>query len=212
MKLILRITAALVICISTVAAATGTEPVRDAILRIPESMAPMLTEYGKLDMLDYFDSGMDTPTANIVDGQMRITVLSDSAATLSLGNALRIDIYPLPAANDTLWMYIATYTMPVPDSRVIIVKANNDEVTSRVFRAPDFSRWLTPEGKKQRKLIESLVPYISTAYTYCPATGILTLKYSLPASTSSEVSERIAPLLVGNLRYQWTGKKFNLLK
>lgn len=212
MKVILRAILVAVAGISAIGSQAQTEAVKAAFKAVPADVAPLMSEYAKLDMIDYFESGMDTPTANVLDGQMRITDLTPDHLGAELGTVHTLDIYLLPTANDTLALYISTLAVPVKDATVNVVRRDSVDVTSRVFKAPAFREWLTPQGRKERKYVESELPYIGIGYTYSPSTGILTLTPEYPATLSREVMEKLEPMLLGQLRYKWTGKKFAPLK
>lgn len=186
----------------------STATVRNALMSVPREIAPLLTQHAILDMLDYYDAGMDNPTANVADGHMRIAALTAECAELQAGDVLTVDVVLLPCGADTLRAYIATCKMPRADSRMLVYDADGKDVTRKVFAVPDLSKWLTPQGKKQRKMVESKLTYYTMAYAYDKDTRRLVIEMSFPATMSVEDTEALRPLLRYALGYVWNGKKF----
>ncbi|MDE6383859.1 MAG: DUF3256 family protein [Paramuribaculum sp.] len=212
MKGILRAALWAMLSITTFASQAQTESVKATFMAIPSEVAPLISEYAKLDMIDYFESGMETPTANVLGGKMRLTELTPDHIAAELGTAQTLDVYLLPSGADTLAMYISTLTVPVADSYINIVNSDTVDVTARTFKAPEFRDWLSSQGKKQRKYVESELTYVNSVCLYSPDSGVLTLKMRYPATLSQEVISKLEPLLLPELQYKWTGKKFTLLK
>ena len=212
MKGILRAALGAMLGITAFASQAQTEPVKAAFMAMPSDIAPLISEYAKLDMIDYFESGMETTTANVLDGQMRLTELTPGHIAAELGTAQLLDVYLLPTGADTLAMYISTLTVPVADSYISIVDSDTVNVTTRAFKAPGFRDWLSPQGKKLGKYVESELPYVNSVCQYSPDSAVLTLKLRYPATLSQEVIAKLEPLMLPELRYKWTGKKFTPLK
>lgn len=212
MKGILRAALGAMLSITAFASQAQTEAVKAAFIAMPSEIAPLISEYAKLDMIDYFESDMETATANVLDGMMRLTELTPGHIAAELGTAQLLDVYLLPSGADTLAMYISTFTLPVADSHINIVNSDTVDITARVFKAPGFRDWLSPQGKKQRKYVESELPYVNAVCLYSPDSEVLTLEFCYPANLSQEVMSKLDPLLLPELRYKWTGKKFTPLK
>lgn len=212
MKRILRTAFTTIMGLAALQMSAGVEAVKAAFLNMPEQLAPLLSTNGKLDMIDYFESGLDTPTANVVDGRMRITELTPDIMSVSLGEAMVMDICLLATASDTVAMYVSTYATPAPDSQITILSADGTDVTDRLFKAPELKQWLTPQGRKHRKEVEQMLTYMTVAYSYDPATRTLTAKMDYPGTLAVEVRDKLMPLLHSKLVYTWNGKKFLLGK
>lgn len=175
----------------------------------PASVFPLVERSARLDMIDYFNHGMDTPTPNVYSGQARITSLTPERLTMEMTEASSYEIDLLPAASDTLIAVISTVASPQPDSRIAVYSRDwKNNLTTTTFSRPTLESWLTDAGKKSRGEVEALVPFLLISYAYDPANRTLTLTNNTKAFLSADVYEIVAPYLKPALTYSWTGKRF----
>lgn len=203
----------LAVVLSSQAAQAAEPAVVDAFTSAPASVIPLLPHATRLDMLDYFNSGMTTSSNNLMNGKSRITQLTDRYINIDLTPASTLQLVVLPAANKEYTAVISTIATPSPDSRMTIYSSDwQQTLTDKLFRTPQLKDWLTPEGKKKADEIEMLLPFMLVSYTYDPTTQKLTLTNNSSSFLAREVYEDIKPYLVDSISYIWNGKKFETVK
>lgn len=186
---------------------------REAFVSAPKRIIPLIDNNTRLDMLDYFSSGMKTASNNALNGKSSVTALSDAAISINLTDASTIDIAVLPCGNDTVIAVIKTVATPAPDSKLSVYSKDwNTDLTASSFTKPLLKDWLTSEGRKNQATVESTVPFLLVGYSFDPATMTLTLTDNtasfMPADVFATVSKFISPKLV----YKWNGRKFQPAK
>lgn len=195
----------------------GQTAVEEAFKSMPDSLLPILDAGTRLDMLDYFNSGMSTPSGNLAGGKSRILSITPQAMDVALSSASRLQIAALPAKADTLVLVIHTVETPAPDSRVAVYSRDwLTDLSASAFKAPEFKDWLTEEGMRNMDEIRRTVPFLITSASFSilpDGTGIMTLVLGDFATyLSTDSAERLAPWFKQELQYRWTGKKFRIQK
>ncbi|MDE6134730.1 MAG: DUF3256 family protein, partial [Muribaculaceae bacterium] len=74
----------------------------------------------RLDMLDYFNYGKDTPSRNILGGSSRITANNPSLLSVKVSDIASMDLAVIPLKRDTVLAVIETVATPVPDSHITL--------------------------------------------------------------------------------------------
>lgn len=185
----------------------------EAFTSAPRKVMPMLDQTTRLDMVDYFNNGMSTSSTNLLNGRSRITALSDNQLTVELSDASTCDMIVLQGEESQFIAVITTVATPAPDSRMSVYSSDwKRDITASVFTKPTLTDWLTPEGKKNRAEVESLVPFLLISYTYKPETATLTLTNNVKEFLGNELYDTIATYIRPSLTYQFNGKRFNLVK
>lgn len=194
-------------------ASTAEPAVVEAFKTAPAELIPLLPASTRLDMLDYYNSGLDTESTNLMSGHSRITDITDRSMKINLTPASTLQIVSLPAVNREYFALISTIATPAPDSRMTIHSDDwQQTMTDRVFKAPELGEWLTEQGKKRASEIEALVPFMLVSYAYDPTAKTLTLTNNSGSFLAREVMDEIGQFLRESLVYQWNGKKFELKK
>lgn len=183
--------------------------VREAFTSAPRQVLPLLDRNTRLDMLDYYDSGINKESTNTMDGTSSIISLSPQAVSVKLTDASEVTIALLPAAPDTLVAVIQTVQTPAPDSHIAIYSPDwKRTLTTQVFRQPTLADWLTSEGKKNLSMVQQLVPFLLIDYSLDPTSGTLTLKNNTKNFLSADIYEIVASFIKPSLTYRWDGRKF----
>ena len=191
----------------------GAWTISDAFATAGGDIIPLLDRNARLDMIDYFNSGMDRPSTNELAGRSSITRMDDRSMRIRLTDASNYQLAALPAGADTLVAVIATVLTPAPDSRMAVYTRSWDkDLTKNIFKQPVLSDWRTAGGRRHRDEVAKLVPFMLTAYDYDPATSTLTLSDNSRQCLSEEVYETVRPYLKEKLVYRWNGKKFTAVK
>ncbi len=212
-KLRLVTTAALAALAVMVSCEARAWSISDAFATAGSEIVPLLDRNARLDMIDYFNSGMDRPSDNALMGKSRITEMDGQSMRIRLTDASFYQLAALPAGADTLVAVIATVLTPAPDSRLnIYTRSWEKDLTQRLFNSPVMADWLTADGRRNRDEVEKLVPFLLVGYEYDPDTSTLTLINNTQQALAEEVYEKVRPCLKEKLTYRWNGKKFVALK
>lgn len=182
-----------------------------AFATAPQSVFPLLDAGTRLDMIDYYNSNLSTASDNKLQGRSRITALTDKALTVQMSPASSNEILILPAGGaDSIIAVITTIATPTPDSHISFYSRDWKPLdTARYFDRPVLSDWLTPDGKKNRSKVESVVPFLLIGYDWDPATNALTLTNNTRQFLSADIYEAVSPFMHPSLVYHWDGHKMN---
>ena len=199
----------LLAAVSAVAGLSAPTTAAKAFSSAPRQVMPMLDTNTRLDMIDYFNSGMSTPSANNLNGSSVITALSPESVSIKLTDASRCQIAILPAAGDSVIAVITTVATPAPDSKMTLYTGDwSKNITAKSFSKPVLKDWLTPEGRKNIDEVESLVPFLLISYEYNPDNRTLTLTNNTAQFLSDDIYTIVSPFLLPAITYRWDGKKF----
>ncbi len=180
-----------------------------AFVEAPQEVFPLLDRTTRMDMIDYFNNGMSTASANNINGHSRITALSPESVSIEMSDASDYQLVMLPAGNDTIIGVITTVKSPAPDSRIdFFSKDWVRQADGGFFVKPQLSDWLTDEGKKNSDQVNTFVPFLLIGYSYDPSTQTLTLTNNTSSFLSSDIYDIVAGDLRSQLTYKWNGKKF----
>lgn len=176
----------------------------------PQNVFPLLDHNTKLDMIDYFNSGMSTASKNAMDGKSRITAITPAKVDISMTDASTYELALLPTADgDTVIALITTVATPAPDSQMTLFSKDwSANLTASFYSKPGMADWLTEEGKANPDEVEGIVPFLLVSYTYNPDTKQLTLTNNTGKFVSPELFEMVEPSLKKTMAFGWNGKKF----
>lgn len=204
----LVMTAAAMLLAASAAAVTATS----AFINAPRQVVPMIDSLTRLDMIDYFVSGLETPSTNALGGNSRVTALDDEMVSFITTEASRRDIIMLPSGRDTVIAVITTIMLPTPDSTIDFYTADWRPASGKkYFTVPSVKDWLTEAGRRNRQPVDDALQFMTASYEYSPEEAILTLTNNVGGVLSREDSTAVAPLMKHELRYRWNCKKFSPL-
>ena len=165
----------------------------------------------RLDMMDYFNSGIAHASANTLGGQASVTAIDSLGRWMSYSPAQGIgeQIAVLDAGKDTVLMVIETLPLPQPDSRISFYDAEWQPLAKRPLAAPVLADWLTADGEAHRQEVEAMLPFMMAAATYNPDTRTLTLAHSMDAYLANKDDKaNLQKWLRPSLSYSLKGRKF----
>lgn len=193
-----------------------------AFTSAPAEVFPLLERNARLDMVDYFRSGLSTPSPNRLDGRSAITELTPEALTLCISQAETVSLSLLPGRNDTIIALIRTLSMPAPslphqsadsvgptvtDSEILFYASDWTPLPpSTRLQPPLLKDWLV-KGASPSK-IEAAIPFMLTSAVYDPATLTLTFSSNAEAYLPPEQYSEIASSLLPSISYRWDGRRF----
>lgn len=121
----------------------------DFFRQAPQSVLPLLALNSRLDMLDYYNSGMYTPVTNRVNGKSTLVELCDARVKVKLSENSSLELAVLPQKKDTVIAVIETVKCPVADSGIRFYRASDWtelDVQGNSLSAVDF---LEPADRKK---------------------------------------------------------------
>lgn len=187
-------------------------PAAVAFAALPDSVIPLLPQSVRLDMLDYAKAGQHKILANALRGnswldslgtdlvQVRLTGVSNAQVGVYKGGkgivAMNYSIAPQDAAADSQLLFFTADMQPVP--------------VGKVFRAPGSEDLLAvPKGAKVKaRELAQAIPFPTVRYVLDPAAGTLTAYPTVQPAMTIEDFDTIKPYLRSQIRYRWTGKRF----
>lgn len=197
------------LCLAGASAMTPAE----AFVSAPRQIFPLLDRNARLDMIDYFNSGMSTRTANALNGTSAVTAMTPSTITVEMTSASTVELVVLPCGNDTVVAVISTVKTPAPDSKIAVCSSDwKKTLTPQFFSKPELKDWLTDDGRRNRGEVESFVPFLLISYAYDPSASTLTLTNNTREFLSDDVYAIVEPFLKQTIVYRWNGKRFAVTK
>ncbi len=140
-----RLLTAVAVCLLGLSDGVAQTTVRELFKSVPFGMFQLLTDNNRLDLLDYWDSGLKSPVTNQLDGDSKILLLNDSLLQLQLSEALQADIWLLDVAepadgNSQVVCLLRTYGTDVKSTTIQFFTTDWQELpASRYFAAPDYA-------------------------------------------------------------------------
>lgn len=163
--------------VSAVALASGiaveARTAADFFVSAPDEVLPLLPQNTRLDMLDYFSSGLATPSPNATRGRARIMLNEPTKLQAELSRDSNIQIALFPAERDTVVAVIETVLTPVADSSVSFYDTSwNLLALAMPSLTPlDF----VPESLKKEAAGAELPDVVFGRIDFNPETGCLTV-------------------------------------
>ncbi len=185
----------------------------EAFTSAPNSVFPLLDSNTRLDMVDYYNNGLSTPSSNSLNGQSAITSMTDKALTVKMTDSSTSQIIVLGDGADSVIGVISTVATPGLDSKISFFDNKwNPLPADRFFTVPSLKAWLSDEGKGNEAEVTMQVPFMLASYSYDPTTGTLTATNNLSTFLDSDIYSIISQYLRDKLVYTWNGKKFSPVK
>lgn len=182
-----------------------------AFAAAPLSVFPTIDPMTRLDMIDYFNSGSDKASKNQLNGECRITAMTDNSLTFNSSEVAEHTIAILPEKNDTILMVITTLKTPIEDSSVKFYTTDWKSEKKGLFIVPTIDDWTLPEEAARKDDLENAFPFILARISYVPETGILTLSNNAYEFLTQE-NDSLSGSLHQRLTYKWDGKKMVKVK
>lgn len=157
----------------------------------PDSIFHILDRNTRMDMLDYFNSGMDTRSNNVFGGKSRLTEVLPDKVGIEFSADATATLVMLPQKNDTVLAVITTVRAPMAESSLKFYDAATWKLLRRQPAQPvpkDFFdvRKLAALGRKAE-----IPPFLFVEIMYDPQRGVFvfrntTAEYYSPAGASEK--------------------------
>lgn len=198
---------AIIACLLGVSTLPAQLTASKAFVEAPRNVIPLLDRNARLDMLDYFNSGLTNKTSNKLNGTSAITAVDPMQVAVQMTDASTCHIALLPAQSDTLIAVISTVNTPAPDSKMTVYSSGfARDLTASAFAKPTLKEWITDPS--MLSTVEAMVPFLLISYSYNPDSATLTLTNNTQKFLSDDVYAIVEPYLKKSIVYKWTGKKF----
>lgn len=180
-----------------------------AFSNAPQKVFPLLDTNTRLDMIDYYNSGMETTSENKLEGRSVITELAPEALTVRMTDSSTAQIVVLQSSKGPIIALINTVATPGLDSNISFYDQSwTPQNAADYFTRPDWKEWLTPEGAPNEDEVMAQTPFMLASYHYDPSTSTLVVTNNLPRFLDKDLYESISSYLYPTLNYVWNGKKF----
>lgn len=180
-----------------------------AFVSAPNAVFPLLDRNTRLDMIDFFNSGSSSPSRNALYGSSRILSLSPKRMEIEMTSASKAEIMVLKAGNDSVIALVSTVMTPTPDSKINFYLSDwVTDITGKMFTSPQLDDWLTESGRKNRDMVEAMVPFVLASYSFEPESGNLVLTSHVEEFLTPEVYAELNDYMVKSLTYRLSGGKY----
>lgn len=206
----------MVVAVASVVSVSAQLTARSAFTSAPPSLLLTLPQNVRLDMLDYYDSGIDRASRSAFGANCRIDSLSDNAMNVSIGHIRNLSLYILGAGGEKpVIMTIDRLLTPAVDSSVSFYNSKWErQPTDRIISLPTLADWTGKIDKELRERIENALPFVMYDAGFDPESSQLTLTLSTDGYVAREDSALVADNLKKKLVYTFNPKqqKFTIAK
>lgn len=176
----------------------------------PSEVLQLITPNTRLDMIDYFEAGMQRASSNAAGGECAMLQVEPKSVTLKAGEGIRYQFFVLDGSKQSYIGVIETLETPCEESAVKFYTADWTPIDAHktgFFREPTLKDWMLENDKRTLAEARKTLPFIFTSYTYDPAAGTLTATntmdgYYHPTDTPAILSD-IRP----SITYKWDSKR-----
>lgn len=193
----------------SICTATAQTTARTAFVAAPDSVLPYLPQSTRLDLIDYFDSGIKKQMPNRIGEDAGLILAGDDELWVDTAEGVRYEFYVLRSAKEEYIMLIRTLETPMPFSTVRFYTHNWQQLpTSKFIALPDESDWLAGAGKELRDEFRNNVGFFLDDISYYVDSSTLTFRPSIDKSAVLEYGDKLKAVMPERINYRWNGKKF----
>lgn len=189
----------------------GARTAADFFVAAPPEVLRSIDTITRLDMLDYYRSGISTASSNLYDGHCRVTDEQERVIafepTSTSESRLALLVSP---KNDTTLCLIETVHIPMPDSRITFYDTDFRPLKKAPLNEPRLADWVT--DKRYIDQVAEQIPFITAQYDYHPATNTLTITRTIDRYYASDDVPAALQYVKKSLQYVWDGKRFKEVK
>lgn len=160
-------------------------------------------------MADYFAFGSTNPTRNSFGGNARITSLSDLVLGADIDTGVAVQIALLTSQKtDTVIAVVTTVETPMPVSSIEFFDKTWKPLKRAPFKMPDYSAWLTEDGRKDRSTVQMQLPFMPVSAAFDPQASMLVLTNQASSYLEPTDFQKVMPLIVQSVTYDISESKF----
>ena len=195
---------------SLVALSAVARTAADFFVSAPKEAIPLLTTNNRLDMLDYFHTGVETATSNVLNGKSRVTAEDSLRLIASLSDISELQVAVLPNKGDTIVAFIETVASPVKDSGITFYRASDWRRLPDVD-LPGADDFIAPRNRQAAATAE--IPSIFfIGIDYDPEQQLILISNNSFDNLPAGERPRAALLMESVQAYRYDGKKLVRVK
>lgn len=176
----------------------------------PKDVVKHISPTTRLDMVDYYQAGMDHPSANAIGGECLITAMEPQKITVEGGTGIKYEMFVLDASSKQYIGMIETVETPIPDSMVKFYTSDWKELTGKkhaLWTEPTLADWLPGADKKQLQQAREALPFVLATCSYDPQQSTLTVTNNMEQYYSKLDTPEILSQMQKQLVYRWDAKR-----
>lgn len=190
--------------------------VRDMFVAMPDSVLPLLSGINRLDMLDFYDSGMKAAVRNRLDGESELTYISPKSMKIRYTGSSEVVIRLFYYKDSVPVICLArTYeSNGLYDSRIDFYDSKWQELdTSRILQIPEFDAFIRDGlGKDSVAYIRNASEIRSIKACLPDDSDRIEFEYTGLAFAGEDSLQCASCLRKEPIVYDWNGKRFSLHK
>lgn len=181
----------------------------------PGNIFPLLTRTGRLDMVDYYNSGKTVAIANNLEGESSLLQLDSAYLKVQTSKNRIVEMRMRTAGKDTVITVIETVMTPVPDSRLTQWNVHWQRFTSdKLFAMPgidDFIIRKMPRDLRADLQDAMIFPLIQLTFKG-EGHDIIEATHGLEQFLAKEEYQRYSSYLKPSISYRFNGLKIKPVK
>lgn len=181
----------------------------------PGNIFPLLTRTGRLDMVDYYNSGKTVAIANNLEGESSLLQLDSAYLKVQTSKNRIVEMRMRTAGKDTVITVIETVMTPVPDSRLTQWNVHWQRFTSdKLFAMPgidDFIIRKMPHDLRADLQDAMIFPLIQLTFKG-EGHDIIEAAHGLEQFLAKEEYQRYSSYLKPSISYRFNGLKIKPVK
>ncbi|MBU3852756.1 MAG: DUF3256 family protein [Candidatus Paraprevotella stercoravium] len=194
------------------------QKMRDVFAHMPDTVLNLLTEYNRLDCIDFIENDREAKVRNRLDGFSILQRLTDNYLRLQLTASTQVEMKLLSGKDSLEYIVLAkTYAAPAKSSIVSFYTLDWQKLPASSFlKTPDFDAFWKqplPTDKAEADSVLSLKkkmdlrPLVASLSENDESLTFTLQPANLEKEDSIRVSKRIEPVV-----YQWNRNQFIPLK
>jgi len=181
----------------------------------PGNIFPLLTRTGRLDMVDYYNSGKTVAIANNLEGESSLLQLDSAYLKVQTSKNRIVEMRMRTAVKDTVITVIETVMTPVPDSRLTQWNVHWQRFTSdKLFAMPgidDFIIRKMPHDLRADLQDAMIFPLVQLTFKG-EGHDIIEAAHGLEQFLAKEEYQRYSSYLKPSISYRFNGLKIKPVK
>ena len=181
----------------------------------PGNIFPLLTRTGRLDMVDYYNSGKTVAIANNLEGESSLLQLDSAYLKVQTSKNRIVEMRMRTAGKDTVITVIETVMTPVPDSRLTQWNVHWQRFTSdKLFAMPgidDFIIRKMPHDLRADLQDAMIFPLIQLTFKG-EGHDIIEAAHGLEQFLAKEEYQRYSSYLKPSISYRFNSLKIKPVK
>ena len=181
----------------------------------PGNIFPLLTRTGRLDMVDYYNSGKTVAIANNLEGESSLLQLDSAYLKVQTSKNRIVEMRMRTAGKDTVITVIETVLTPVPDSRLTQWNVHWQRYTSdKLFKMPGIDDFIVKKMSPEKRAdFEAVTIFPLVQLTFKGENhDIIEATHGLEQFLAPVEYKRFAEHFKPSISYQFNGLKIKPVK